>query len=122
MGDAVGLRPLVWIGSAKRDLMKFPDEAIHTIGLVLMRVQYGDTPPSVKPLRRFGGAGVLEVVEDEDGNAYRVVYTVRLKGRIYVLHAFQKKSTHGIATAKFDINLIKTRLAWAVELHKEWEK
>ncbi len=122
MGDAVGLRPLVWVGSAKRDLMKFPDEVIYAMGLVLMRVQYGDTPPTVKPLRGFGGAGVLEVVEDEDGNTYRTIYTVRLKGRVYVLHAFQKKSRHGIATAKSDINLIKARLTSAVELHKEWEE
>ncbi len=122
MGNAAGLRPLVWVGSAKRDLMKFPDEVIHAMGLVLMRVQYGDTPPSVKPLRGFGGAGVLEVVEDEDGSTYRAIYTVRLKGRVYVLHAFQKKSRHGIATAKSDINLIRARLTWAVELHKEWEE
>lgn len=102
--------------------MKFPEEVIHAVGLTLMRVQYGDTPPAVKPPRGFGGAGVLEVIEDDDGNAYRTVYTVRLRGRVYVLHAFQKKSKHGIATPKTELDLIKTRLAWAAELHAPWER
>jgi phage-related protein len=115
------LKPLVWMGSAKRDLMKFPGEVIHSLGLVLMRVQYGDTPPSVKPLRGFGGAGVLEVIADDDGNTYRAVYTVKFKGRVYVLHAFQKKSKHGIATPQSDLDLIKARLHWAATLHQEWE-
>jgi phage-related protein len=102
--------------------MKFPDEVLHAMGLVLMRVQYGDSPPAVKPLRGFGEAGVLEVIEDEDGNTYRAVYTVRYRGRVYVLHAFQKKSKHGIATPKTDLDLIKTRLGWAAQLHAEWKK
>jgi phage-related protein len=102
--------------------MKFPNEAIHAIGFTLMRVQYGDTPPEVKPLRGFGGAGVLEVIEDEDGGAFRVVYTVKFKGRVYVLHAFQKKSKHGIATPKHEIDLVKARLGWAAELQRQWER
>ena len=115
------LKPLVWMGSSKRDLMEFPDEVIHSLGLVLMRVQYGDMPPSVKPLRGFGGAGVLEVITDDDGNTYRAVYTLKFKGRVYVLHAFQKKSKHGISTPKSDLDLIKSRLNWAAELHRVWE-
>lgn len=102
--------------------MKFPDEVVHGIGVVLLRVQYGDKPPSVKPLRGFGGAGVLEIIEDEDGNAYRAICTVRFRGRVYVLHAFQKKSKHGIATPKSELDLIATRLKWAAELHSEWER
>jgi phage-related protein len=116
------LRPLVWVGSSKKDLMKFPDEVVHAMGLVLMRVQYGDTPPGVKPLRGFGGAGVLEVIEDEDGNTYRAVYTVKFRERVYVLHAFQKKSKRGIATPKSVIDLIRARLGWAAELNREWER
>jgi phage-related protein len=73
-----------------------------------------------KPLRGFGGAGVLEVVEDHDGDTYRAVYTVRLAGRVYVLHAFQKKSKSGIATPRAEINLIKARLKRAEELHAAW--
>jgi phage-related protein len=121
MHTAELLKPLIWVGPSKRELLQFPNEVVHAMGLVLMRVQYGDTPRSVKPLRGFGGAGVLEAIADDDGSTYRVVYTVRFKGRVYVLHAFQKKSKHGIATPKSEIDLIKKRLAWAAALHAEWE-
>ena len=67
-------------------------------------------PPNAKPLRGFGGASVLEVVEDHDGSTYRAVYTVKFQGIVYVLHVFQKKSKRGIATPKHDIDLIKARL------------
>lgn len=70
----------------------------------------------------FGGAGVLEVVEDHDGNTYRAVYTVRLAGRVYVLHVFQKKSKSGVATPKAVISLVKARLRRAEEQHAEWLK
>jgi phage-related protein len=115
------LTPLVWVGSSKRDLMTFPEDVVHGIGLALMRAQYGDKPPSAKPLHGFGGAGVLELIEDEDGKAYRAVYTVKIRGRIYVLHAFQKKSKRGSETPKTDMEMIHKRLRQAVELHKEWE-
>lgn len=115
------LKPLVWMGSSRRDLLKFPEDVIHAMGLALMRAQFGDTPPSVKPLRGFGGAGVLEVIQDDDGNTYRAVYTLKFKGRVYVLHVFQKKSKHGIATAQTDLELIKSRLRWAGQLHHQWE-
>jgi phage-related protein len=122
MEHTTPLKPLVWVGSSKRELMKFPEEVIHSFGLTLLRVQYGDTPPSVKPLRGFGGAGVLEAIEDDDGSTYRVVYTVRFRNRVYVLHAFQKKSKRGSITPVSEIQLIKTRLFWAAELHEIWEQ
>jgi phage-related protein len=122
MSHAPSLTPLVWVGSAKRDLLAFPPAVAHSVGFVLMRVQYGDRPPHVKVLRGFGGASVLEVIQDYDGNTYRAVYTVRFRGRVYVLHAFQKRSKHGIATPKTEIALIRTRLAWAAKLHEEWER
>ncbi len=68
----------------------------------------------------FGGAGVLEIIEDRDGDTYRAVYTVRLAGRVYVLHAFQKKSKPGIKTPKAEIDLLKARLKWAEDPHAEW--
>ena len=74
-------------------------------------------PPEAKPLRGFGGASVLELIEDHDGNAYRAVYTVRFGTKIYVLHAFQKKSKHGIATPKQEIDLIRARLKIAERMH-----
>ena len=73
-----------------------------------------------KPLRGFGGAGVLEIVEDHSSGTYRAVYTVRFAGRIYVLHAFQKKSRSGIKTPKSEIDLVKARLRIAAELQEEW--
>ncbi len=80
------------------------------IGDALLVVQHGGKPTRAKPLRGFSGAGVLEIAEKYDGDAYRAVYTVRLRDAIYVLHCFQKKSTHGIATAKHDLDLIVQRL------------
>jgi phage-related protein len=72
-------------------------------------------------LKGFGGAGVLEVVDDFDGDAYRAVYTVRFAGVVYVLHAFQKKAKHGIATPKREIDLIEQRLKRAKEDYGQWQ-
>ncbi len=79
----------------------------------------GGKHPDAKPLKGFGGAGVLEVVDDHQGNTYRAVYTVRLSEAVYALHAFQKKSTAGIATRKQDVALIKQRLKQAQEIHRQ---
>jgi len=76
-------------------------------------------PPEAKPLRGFGGAGVLELIDDHDGNTYRAVYTVRFARKVYVLHAFQKKSTRGVATPKREIELIRDRLKRAERLHSD---
>jgi phage-related protein/predicted XRE-type DNA-binding protein len=75
-----------------------------------MIAQNGDEHPRAKALKGFGGRAVLEVVDDEDGDTYRAVYTVRFAGVIYVLHAFQKKSKKGIQTPKRDIEIIRARL------------
>jgi phage-related protein len=81
------------------------------MGLALYAAQVGETPPSAKPLKGFGGASTLELVEDHDGNTYRAAYTVRFADAVYVLHVFQKKSKRRIATPKADIEMIKRRLA-----------
>lgn len=107
------LRDLVWIGRAKQDLKEFPQPVQRAIGFALHRAQQGRTPETAKPLKGFGGAGVLEIVDDLDGATYRTVYTVRLSTAIYVLHAFQKKSTHGIATPRREMELVRTRLRQA---------
>jgi phage-related protein len=104
------IKPVLWVGSAKGDLSRFPGEVKEAMGFALYEAQCGGKHVDAKPLRGFGGAGVLEVVEDHRGDTYRAVYTVRLKGRLYVLHAFQKKSKKGIATPQGDIELIKQRL------------
>ena len=121
MGIA-GLKPVVWIGSAKTDLRNFPEAVKDSMGFALYQAQRGAKHPDAKPLRGFGGAGVLEIVADHDGDAYRAVYTVKLAGRIYVLHSFQKKSKSGIVTPKPEIRLIQSRPQRATEAHVAWTK
>jgi len=104
-----GERPLFWVGSSKEDLLAFPEPVQDEIGTALSVAQFGGKHPSVKPWRGEG-PGVFEVVEDHRGNTYRAVYTVRFEGAVYVLHAFQKKSTTGIRTSKRDVDLIARRL------------
>lgn len=112
------LRPLYWIGSSKADLLEFPEEVREEAGYALYVAQKGDKHSSVKPLKGYKGAGILEIVEDHNKNTYRVVYTVTFKEAIYVLHAFQKKSKHGIATPKKEMDLIDTRFRAAQENYK----
>jgi phage-related protein len=102
-------KPLYFIASSWKDLKALPGPVQDTFGTLLLDVQYGETPASAKPLKGFGGAGVLEIVEDHDGDTYRSVYTVNFRDAVYVLHVFQKKSTHGIATPKRDLELVRRR-------------
>jgi phage-related protein len=106
-------KPLHWIGSAKKDLLAFPGEAMDDFGYALGVVQLGGTPPSAKPWKGEG-QGVFEIVEDHRGDTYRVAYTVRFAKAVYVLHCFQKKSPSGIRTAKNDVDLIHERLKTAL--------
>jgi len=112
-------RPVIWVGSSRRNLRGFPREVRREIGQALFTAQQGETDPSANPLRGFGGGAVLEIVADQVGGTWRAVYTVRFREAIYVLHAFQKKSKRGIATPKKDIDLIRQRLAEAERLHRE---
>jgi phage-related protein len=91
------------------------------MGYALWQAQIGRKHMASKPLKRFGGAGVLEIVEDFDGNAYRVVYTVRFAEAVYVLHTFQKKAKQGGKTPRHVINLIRARLNAAKELYEIWQ-
>src|SRR4051794_32165104 len=112
------LKPLVWMGSSLDDLREFPAEVRRVMGQALDDAQRGEEHPRAKALQGFGGRGVLEVVDDHDGDTFRAVYTVKFAGVVYVLHAFQKKSKKGIASPKRDIELIKSRLRDAEELHR----
>jgi phage-related protein len=103
-------KPIHWIGDSRDALREFPDSARREVGRALYLAQLGDKHPTAKPLKGFGGAGVLEVVESYEGDAYRAVYTVKFAGIVYVLHCFQKKSKQGKATPKAEIDLIKNRL------------
>ena len=109
------MKPLFWVASSKKDWGKFPADVQDVLGRALLDAQFGDTPREAKALKGFGGAGVLELVDDFDGDTYRAVYTVRFSGVVYVLHAFQKKSTHGVKTPKHEIDLIRARLRLAEE-------
>ncbi len=109
------VKPVRYVGSAQKDLQRFPVTVRETVAFALQLACAGHKHDHVKPLKGFGSAGVLEIVEDHRGDTYRAVYTVRFEDAVYVLHAFQKKSRHGIATAKHDTDLIKMRLKWAAE-------
>lgn len=104
------LRSLDFIGSSRKDLIAFPDWARQDVGHALFLAQQGERAPGAKVLKGFGGGGVVEIVEDHDGDTYRCVYTVRLEHAVYVLHAFKKKSKRGAETPKHDMNLIRSRL------------
>src|SRR3954469_16462682 len=98
------LRPLSWVGASLKDLSAFPEEVKDVMGYALHLAQVGEKSPAAKPLKGFGGAGVLEIVDDHDGDTYRAVYTVRFGDAVYVLHAFQKKSKRGIETPKTELD------------------
>lgn len=97
------------MGSAKKDLLAFPNAAVDDLGYGLGVVQLGGSPPSAKPWKGEG-PGVFELVEDHRSDTFRAVYTVRFERAIYVLHCFQKKSPSGIRTARVDIERIHERL------------
>jgi len=112
-------KPCIFIGASRREMKALPDEIRGEFGHALHEAQRGAEPAAAKALKGFGGRGVLELIEDFDGNTYRAVYTVRFAGAIYVLRAFQKKSKAGIATPKSEIELIRTRLRAAEADYKE---
>ena len=111
-------RPLVWMGSSKEDISEMPSQVKASFGHRLRQVQQGETPSDTKPLSSFG-AGVMELRERFDGNAFRVVHVVSLRKAVYVLHAFMKKSKSGIALPKPDAELIEVRLKRARVLDAE---
>jgi phage-related protein len=116
MRNASAIKPLFWVGGSKKDLLGFPEEVQDVFGFALYQAQIGKKHDQAKPMKGFGSAGVLEIVEDRRGDTYRAVYTVRFGASIYVLHCFQKKSTKGVATPKPDLEKIQTRLK-AAEAH-----
>jgi phage-related protein len=99
-----------FIGSSKKDLSDFPDDARQEAGFSIYQAQRGETPLDAKRMKGFGNAKVVEVPITHDGDTYRVVYTVKFAKAVYVLHAFQKKSKRGIATPQQHVDLIKLRL------------
>ena len=114
------LKPVAWIASSKRDLKQFPADVQHVFGFAILEAQRGKKHPSAKPLRGYGGASVLEVVEDHGGSTYRAVYTVKFQRVLHVPHAFQKKSVKGVKTPKHEIDLIDARQKMAASHYTQW--
>ena len=112
-------KPLEWIASSYKDLLALPPDVRRRFGYALSLAQMGDQDDAAKALKGFGGAGVLEVVEDDAGGTYRAVYTVKFAEIVFVLHCFQKKSKSGIATPKPDMGIIRARLKVAETLAQE---
>jgi phage-related protein len=114
-------KPLIWIASSYKDLMELPNEIKRGFGYALSLAQSGLRHPSTKILRGFGGSGVIEVIETDEGGTYRAIYTVKFEQVVFVLHCFQKKSKKGIATPKEDMDLVNARLKMAAKIAKELE-
>lgn len=116
--DMLTVKRLKFVGSSKLDLSDFPEPVKQDIGHCLFLAQQGSRDRSVKTLGGFSGGSVVEIVEDHDGDTFCCVYTTKLADVIVELHAFQKKSKHGIATPKHEMDLIKNRLRDA--LARNW--
>lgn len=102
MGDE---KTVHWAGSSYKDFMGFPNSARRNAGYQLHRVQIGLDPDDWKPMRAVG-PGVNEIRLSEAGNAFRIIYVAIFADRIFVLHAFQKKTQK---TPNHDITLARTR-------------
>lgn len=105
-----------FVGSSRKDLKALPKTVRYVFGYAILMAEHGMKHPDAKPLKGFGGAGVLEVVEDSDSDTYRAVYSVEFGNVIYILHAFKKKSKTGNKTPPRDLELITKRLKDA-EMH-----
>jgi phage-related protein len=112
------LKPVIWMGSSRRDVSAFPDDVKCHVGYALYLAQQGGKHEDAKSLKGFKGASVVEVVTDHRGDTFRTVYTVRIAGVVYVLDAFQKKSKKGSKTPKADLDRIRQRLSDAEKLAK----
>ncbi len=116
-GETDEPKPLFGMGSGLKDEKAFSTGVRHTVGFALWQAQLGRKHLAAKVLKGLGGAGVLEMVEDDTAGTYRVVDTVRLAGAVYVLHAFQKKSRRGIKTPRAEMETVRRRLIEAEEHH-----
>lgn len=113
------MKPTHFVGPSLADLKAFPANVLREVGFALHQAEHGEKSLHATPLVGFGGAGVLEVVANADGNTYRAVYTVRLSEAVFVLHCFQKKSKAGIATPAKEMDLVRKRLKDAERVNEE---
>ena len=112
------MKDLFWVGTSRKDIRAFPEEVKQDLGSALFVAQEGGKAGSAKPLKGFGGASVLELIDDHRGDTYRAVYTVKFGDVVYVLHCFRKKSKHGVKTDKKEIKTIENRLKMAREHYR----
>ena len=112
-------KPIIWIGSSKKDLLELPVPVRKFFGHALHFAQIGEQHDAAKVLKGFAGAGVLEIIEDDAQGTYRAVYTVKFEPAVFVLHCIQKKSKTGISTPKKDLDTIRLRLKTAGRLATE---
>ncbi|MFH1643890.1 MAG: type II toxin-antitoxin system RelE/ParE family toxin [bacterium] len=110
---------VIWVGSSKDDFLKFPEEVRRCMGYGLYLAQTGTRSLHSKILKGFGGAKIIEIKENTESGTFRVVYTIKIADFIFVLHAFQKKSKHGIKTPKQEIDLVKKRFKDAQIIYKD---
>ena len=118
MTSEPSIKPVIWVGTSRKDLREFPTPVQDHMGYALYIAQLGGKHRDAKALTGFGGAGVVEVVSDYRGDTFRAVYTLRYAGAVYVLHAFQKKSKTGRDTPRRDMELIQQRLRLAQQIAK----
>jgi phage-related protein len=102
-------RPISWLKAAKRDFEDFPDEAQLVMRRALTVAAEGGKADKAKPLKGVEG-GVFEIALAHRGEAYRVIYAVRIGDAVWVIHAFRKKSKTGIKTPHKEVDLIRDRL------------
>ena len=115
------IRDLVFVADSYKALVEFPEPVRREVGFALYQAQAGGMHVNAKPLKNIA-AGVMEIVSDHRGDTFRAVYTVKLEHAVYVLHAFQKKSKHGIATPQSVIELVAQRLRRAIEIDQNFEE
>ncbi len=118
MFEVASPKRVYFLGASRKNIRAFPEDVRVDMGYALFQVQNGAKPVSAKPLKGFGGSGVLEIIENFDGSTYRAVYTIKFLQCIYVLHCFQKKSKHGIATPQKEIELVRQRFKMATEHYR----
>lgn len=112
-------KPVVWVGSSRKDSIALPKEIQQKIGYSLNLAQQKKDDQDRRPLKGFGGGTVCEIRKSNEDGTFRAVYTVEFNEAVYVLHGFQKKSKAGIKTPQQEIDLIKQRLKEAASFHRK---
>jgi phage-related protein len=109
MAESRRTRPISWLKAALKEFQDFPEDARTVCLAALTIAAEGEKADIAKPLHGFG-SGVFEIALRYRSDAFRVVYAVQIGDELWVVHAFQKKSTKGIHTPKRELDIVKDRL------------